>query len=96
MDIEEAKKLAKLSRLEFTENEFESFLKEFDKTLEKVNIIQKVDTSNIQLQEKAVSMESLRPDIVQQNFTQSDVIANAPQSEGGAFVVPITVEEGEQ
>jgi len=96
IDVNEAKKLAKLSRLEFNEDELANFVKEFDKTLEYMDTIQKVNTSNIDLHEKTINAKTqLREDTVKDSFTQDAIIANAPQSEDGAFAVPITVEEGE-
>lgn len=96
IDINEAKKLAKLSRLEFSDAELADFVKEFDKTLEYMDAIKKVDTSNVDLHEKTINARTqLRKDRVTDSFAQKDIIANAPQSEGGAFAVPITVEEGE-
>ena len=96
IDVNEARKLAKLSRLEFNEDELTNFVQEFDKTLEYMDTIKKVDTSNVDLHEKTINAKKqLREDAVQESFTQEAIIANAPQSEDGAFAVPITVEEGE-
>lgn len=97
IDINEAKKLAKLSRLEFTEEELNNFVLEFDKTLEYVQQISSVNTTGIDLKEKTINAKTqLRADQVVESFSQEDIIKNAPSSEDGAFLVPTTVEEGEQ
>lgn len=95
IDINEAKKLAKLSRLEFTNDELESFITEFDKTLEYVAQISAVDTTGVDLHERTLNAKNeLREDEIIPSFKQEEIIENAPQSEDGAFLVPTTVEEG--
>ncbi len=95
IDISEVKKLAKLSRLEFSDEELSSFVAEFDKTLEYVQNIQKVDTSLVDLRQKTLNAKTeLREDVVLPSFSQEEIIKNAPSSEDGAFLVPTTVEEG--
>ncbi len=93
INIEEARKLAKLSRLEFSEDELKNFVAEFDKTLEQVATIEKVDVSKVSLIENTLKSDiELRSDIVEPSFTQKEILANAPEQKDGAFVVPITVE----
>ena len=95
LELDEVKKLAKLSRLEFTDKELENFVGEFEKTLEYVNKINSVDTSKIDLKENTLDAEhELRQDVAEKSFSQQLIIKNAPQSEDGAFLVPTTVEEG--
>ncbi len=95
IELEEVKKLAKLSRLEFSDKELESFVAEFEKTLEYVNKINSVDTSSVDLKEDTLDAENeLRQDEIEKSYSQEQIIKNAPQSEDGAFLVPTTVEEG--
>ncbi len=95
IELEETKKLAKLSRLEFSDSELESFVADFEKTLEYVDKINSVNTSSIDLKESTLNAESqLREDVVIPSYSQNQIIKNAPQSEDGAFLVPTTVEEG--
>ena len=92
--IEDVKKLAKLSRLEFDEQETEQFVQEFSATLKQVEAINKVDVSKIDLLEKTVNSDTqLRADIVKTSLKASEIVANAPESQDGAFLVPITVAE---
>ncbi|MBQ8761887.1 MAG: Asp-tRNA(Asn)/Glu-tRNA(Gln) amidotransferase subunit GatC [Clostridia bacterium] len=91
--LDDAKKLAKLSRLEFTDDALNEFVNEFEKTLEQVDAINKIDTSGIDLYEEALLADSqLRIDEIKPSFSQDEIIANAPESKDGAFVVPTTVE----
>lgn len=97
IDINEAKKLAKLSRLEFSDKELDDFVLEFDKILEYVDLINKVDTKNVELFEQTINAKTeLREDKIVPSFSQEQILKNAPQSEDGAFIVPTTVEEGGQ
>jgi len=95
IDLNEAKKLAKLSRLEFTEDELKKFANEFEGILSQVKAIDKVDVSKIDLKESSAKIlaTKLREDIVQASFSQCQVIQNAPSKKDGAFLVPITVDE---
>ena len=91
--IKDAENLAKLSRLEFTEEELKEFLKEFESTLNQVSKINNVDVSNIELTEaEQIDILNLRKDIVCNTFSQQQVIQNAPEQKDGAFLVPLTVE----
>ena len=91
--IDDAKNLAKLSRLEFSEKELKDFLKEFDLILEQVSMINKVDVSGVDLKSNdVVDVENIRNDIAQNTFTQEQVLSNAPEKKDGAFLVPLTVE----
>ena len=97
IDIDEAKKLAKLSRLEFSDVELEKFVSEFENILGQVDLINSVNTDSVELFEKTVDAKTeLRKDEINKSFAQEEILKNAPQSEDGAFIVPITVEEGGQ
>ncbi len=92
--IEDVKKLAKLSRLEFNEEETKQFVQELSATLEQVEAINKVDVSKVDLLEKTVNADTeLRADVIKQSLTAEQIVANAPESQDGAFLVPITVAE---
>lgn len=92
--IEDVKKLAKLSRLEFNEEETKQFVQELSATLEQVEAINKVDVSKVDLLEKTVNADAeLRADVIKQSLTAEQIVANAPESQDGAFLVPITVVE---
>ena len=92
-DIEQAKNLAKLSRLEFSDKELKEFLKEFDAILEQVSLIDKYDVSGVDIRgDTKLDVDGLRKDVVVDTFSQEQVLANAPEKKDGAFLVPLTVE----
>lgn len=95
IDVNDAKKLAKLSRLEFSDQELEKFVVEFGQILDYMDLINKINTDKVDLFEKAIDAKNdLRKDQIKQSFSQQEILENAPQSEDGTFIVPITVEEG--
>ncbi len=97
IDINEAKKLAKLSRLEFSDDELKQFVVEFENILEQVDLINSVNTDGVELFEKTIDAKTeLREDKIKASYSQEEILKNAPQSEDGIFIVPITVEEGGQ
>ena len=92
--IQEVKKLARLSRLEFSDAEAERFLGEFDAILQQVDAINKVDVSGVDLFCDTVDADTqLRADEVKPSLPAADIIKNAPSAEGTAFWVPVTVVE---
>lgn len=91
--IEDAKKLAKLSRLEFSDDELKNFLSEFDSILEQVSLIDQVDVFGVDLKSKdIVEVQDIRSDKVVETFSQQQVLQNAPEKKDGAFLVPLTVD----
>ena len=95
IDVNDAKKLAKLSRLEFSDQELEKFVVEFGQILDYMDLINKINTDKVDLFEKAIDAKNdLRKDQIKPSFSQQEILENAPQSEDGTFIVPITVEEG--
>ncbi len=94
IEKEEVRKLANLSRLELSESELDKFVTEFEATLREVEKINKICTDQVQLYEDTLDAQyQLRPDVVVESLPQALVVANAPQSENGSFLVPTTVEE---
>ena len=89
----EIEHLAKLSRLEFGEQELETFTAEFKGLLDQMALISDVDTSKVDLKNVPINAETdLRADKVGVSLKQAEVLANAPCESDGAFLVPATVE----
>lgn len=95
IDIKEVDRLAKLSRLYFTDEEKQTFIKEFDAILDQVQTLDSVNVDNVDLRTSGNVLPStqLSQDVVGASLSQDYVILNAPQKSQGAFLVPITVEE---
>ena len=87
------KHLADLSRLRFTENELEEFKKEFEKTLEHVNTLEKIDTSHIKTSLHTLDAKTeLREDVPQKSLNQEIALKEAPEHERGMFRIKKIVE----
>ena len=86
------KHLANLSRLNFSEEELESFKTEFEKTLENIDQLQSVDITNVQNFDKIVDARNLRNDEIKQSLDPKDVVKNSPKSKGNSIVVPKVVD----
>ena len=95
IDIQEVDKLTKLSRLHFTDEEKQTFIKEFDAILQQVNALDSVDVSNIDLRTSGsvIQSTSLSIDKEREGLSQEGILSNAPAKSEGAFLVPITVDE---
>ncbi len=92
--IDEVKRLAILSRLEFSEEEAEQFKGEFSAILEQVDAINKIDVSGVDLYENTVDADTgLRLDVEHECLSAEEIVKNAPDKEGTAFLVPVTVAE---
>ncbi len=92
--IQEVEKLARLSRLEFSAEEVQRFLGEFEAILGQVEAINKVDVSKVNLLEDTIDADTqLRYDEVKPSLPASEIILNAPESADTAFLVPVTVVE---
>lgn len=98
LEIKDIEKLAKLSRLSFTEEQIPAFAAEFENILQFVDQIQSLDTKGVpQLTTTAnVATSPERPDVaaVPANpvARRDELLANAPKSEQGFIVVPKIVE----
>ena len=84
--------IAKLSKLEFSDEEIEKFTTEMSTIVEYVNTLQGVDTSDIEDQTTVLPLNDLRADEVTPSLSQEDAIKNAPKKRAGGFSVPQVVE----
>lgn len=93
IDTETVKRVAFLSRLKIEDDKIKETEDEFNKILQWVDELQKVDTENV---EPLVSVNEnnliLRKDEVCEGNQADAVLANAPQKEYGYYVVPKVVE----
>ena len=84
--------IAKLSKLEFSDEEIEKFTTEMSTIVEYVNTLQGVDTSDVEDQTTVLPLNDLRADEVEPSLSQEDAIKNAPKKRTGGFSVPQVVE----
>ena len=84
--------IAKLSKLEFTDEETEKLVTDLSAVVGYVNTLQQVDTSDVKEQPSYIAFDDLREDCVKLSLTQEQAISNAPKKRNGGFSVPQVVE----
>lgn len=89
ISIKDVEHIAKLARLELTEEEKTKFTKHFSDILEYFNQLSEVDTSNIEPMARAIPLKNvMREDHAELPYSREEVLANAPLEEDGFFKVP--------
>lgn len=90
--IEECKHIEELSKLKFTDEKREKFLKEFDSIVEFASIIQKESANADERHFNKINLQDLREDVARDGLSQDEVVSNAPVKKKGCFAVPRIVE----
>ncbi len=93
IDFIEAKRLASLSALDFSEEELNAFVPEFEKILDMVEQIKNCNTENVDLTYSTHKLKDLREDKSKVGMSQDEVLLNSPKSKKGCFVVPQMLED---
>ena len=89
--INDIKHLEDLSKLEFTDEERQKFLLEFENIVGFASQITGAKTEDKSFI-KAIDMKNLREDTPQKSLSQDEVISNAPVKKKGCFSVPRIME----
>jgi aspartyl-tRNA(Asn)/glutamyl-tRNA(Gln) amidotransferase subunit C len=90
MDIE---KVAKLARLELSEEEKEIFGNHLDQILTHMEQLNRLDTTGVEPTFHAISIENVfRQDETKSSCPQEEVLGIAPDEEDGYFKVPRIIE----
>lgn len=90
---EEVKHIAELSRLEFTPEEYEDMREHLQKQIKYFEILDSVDISGVPPTAHILdAVNVLREDAVYPSMPNDALLENAPESDGGAYVVPRVVE----
>ncbi|MGB9629730.1 MAG: Asp-tRNA(Asn)/Glu-tRNA(Gln) amidotransferase subunit GatC [Thermodesulfobacteriota bacterium] len=90
MDIE---KVARLARLELSEEEREAFRRQLGKILEYMEQLNRVDTSEVEPTSHTTAVFNVfREDEIRPSFSQEEVLGIAPEEEEGHFRVPRIIE----
>ena len=86
---EDVKHVAKLARLELTEEEIEKYSIQLGSILEYVQQMNEVDTTGIEPMPHAIPVTNvMRDDVVKYEQTKEELMKNAPYEEDGFFRVP--------
>ena len=87
--IKDVEHVAKLARLELTEDEKEKFTKQLGDVLKHVDAMNEVDTANVEPMAHAIDFVNvMREDEVYYEQTKEELMKNAPDEENGFFRVP--------
>lgn len=90
---DDVKKIARLSRLHVEETELAPLADELNGILGWIEMLNEVDVEGVQPMTSAVAIPApLRADEISDGGIRDKVLANAPKSEDGFFVVPRSVE----
>ena len=90
---ETVRKVAGLARLKLNEEELERFTPQVAGIVKWVAMLDEVNTDNVAPLANVVNIDlKLRPDAITDGGCQPEILANAPESVEGFFVVPKVVE----
>lgn len=93
IDKETVRKVAGLARLKLSEDDLERFTPQVAGIVKWVEMLGEVNTDNVQPLANVVNIDlKLRADVISDGGYQKEILANAPESVEGFFVVPKVVE----
>ncbi len=93
VDKKTVSKVARLARIAIPEERLEPMAKELNTILAWIGQLNEVDVEGVEPMTTPVAMElPLREDAVTDGNIRDQVLANAPRTEDGFFVVPKVVE----
>lgn len=85
--------IAKLAKLELTEEETARFTRDLNQVLEHVAQLSKWDVETVEpMYHPLPTLDALRADIPGESLSNEEALANAPAQEDGQFRVPKVVE----
>ena len=85
----DVKKVAKLARLDLSENDLEKYSSQLEKILNYIDELEKIDTTNIKPTTRAVEViNNTRQDITEKTNVREELLDLAPNREGDFFRVP--------
>ncbi len=89
ISIDDVKHVAKLARLELSEDEITQFSKQLGGILEHVAQMNEIDTTGVEPMSSAIPIVNvMREDEVKYEQTKEELMKNAPEEEAGFFKVP--------
>jgi aspartyl-tRNA(Asn)/glutamyl-tRNA(Gln) amidotransferase subunit C len=81
--------VAKLSRLEVTDQEVAKYTLQLANILEYVEQLKKIDTTDVEPLTHVLEMKNVfRTDEIKPSLTQKEVLSNGPEVQSGHFKVP--------
>lgn len=93
LSVEQAKRIAELSKLPLHENEVIELVPDLSQILDLVNKLQEVDTSGVSPTSQVTGLTNVfREDVVIPSLTQEEALSNSKKTHKGYFVVPAIFE----
>ena len=89
ISINDVKMVAELSRLNFTDSELEKMQTDMSAIIDYMEDLKTVDTSSVKDNNKCNA--KMREDTPGESFSRSEILKNAPKTDGTSFVVPKVV-----
>jgi aspartyl-tRNA(Asn)/glutamyl-tRNA(Gln) amidotransferase subunit C len=94
---QDVRHVAMLARLALTDEEVEAMRADLNSILGHIDEIQRLDLGDVAPMAHAIKVVNVtRPDVVTPSFSQEVAVMNAPQAEGGAFLIPQIVGGGDE
>ena len=85
--------IARLARLGLTEAEVEKLQEQLSLLLENFEVLQQVDTTDVPPTAQSIDLQTvMRDDEVAESLPPEQILANAPQKDGGFFRVQAVLE----
>lgn len=93
ISLDEVKHVANLARLAISEEEAEKFQKQLDAIISFAELLNEVDTEEIEPTSHVLDMKNImREDIAQKGLPVEEVLKNAPDHQDGQVKVPSIIE----
>ena len=91
--LEQVLHVAKLARLSLSDDEARQMQAQLDAILEYMEGLDELDVAEVPPTFHSIPMRApLRPDVVDRCSDRAETLAQAPESEGGGYAVPLVLE----
>lgn len=86
---EEVAKVAKLARLDLSQDKIGQYAEQLDGILGYMDKLAELDTQSVEPMYTPVDQVSvMRDDVVRKDYAREDILKNAPETDGAFFIVP--------
>jgi aspartyl-tRNA(Asn)/glutamyl-tRNA(Gln) amidotransferase subunit C len=93
LDSKTVRRIARLARIRLNEEEVPQLASELNSIFNWIEKLEEADTTGVEPMTSVVKMKmKSREDVVSEDAGPKEVLANAPQSEDGFYIVPKIVE----
>jgi aspartyl-tRNA(Asn)/glutamyl-tRNA(Gln) amidotransferase subunit C len=93
VSLEQARHVARLARLDLSEEELTSIARDLDSILAHVDALAALDTEGVEETRHGIELVgALRSDVVADELSPDEALANAPERLGQGFGVPKIIE----